>query len=117
MSRIKEGWYVGRYKGDLSEICYGYLVAGYYSFGGTDNETYSHDYWGLVWAGDYTLGIGRIKRKRKVDLTPVTGTGLYRGLDDNRDTSIQRGLAEFEAGQFADAPSMDDRDWLEEDKK
>ncbi len=31
--------------------------------------------------------------------------------------SVQKGLAEAKAGQFAKAPSMDDDDWLEDEKE
>lgn len=67
MSRLKEGWYVGRYKGNLSEICYGYLVTGYLYMGGPEKRPYSHEFWGLVWAGDYTFGIGRVMEEKRGD--------------------------------------------------
>ena len=57
---MKYGWYIGSYKGrhGIHEECYGWLVTGYWS-----GERYSHTYWGLVWAGRWTFGVGRIVKE------------------------------------------------------
>lgn len=57
----KAGWYFGKYKAELHENCYGFIKTGYWYAGGPEKKPVTHRYWGLVWAGKYTFGVGRIK--------------------------------------------------------
>ena len=60
MSRPKEGWYVGRAKDCIHEMCTGFVETGYWYAGGPEEEPYSYRFWGLIWRGKYTIGIGHV---------------------------------------------------------
>lgn len=54
-------WYLGSYRADsIYELCYGFLCTGFWYAGGPEKQPFDHTFWGFVWAGKYTLGIGRI---------------------------------------------------------
>jgi len=55
-------WYFGSYRGrhGIYECCYGWLVVGYSGWC-SNGDTLSHTFWGFVWRGRYTLGIGRVE--------------------------------------------------------
>lgn len=57
---MKSSWYVGPYRSDVYESCYGFLATGYAALGGPEDRPYTHYFWGVIWAGKYTFGIGRI---------------------------------------------------------
>ena len=52
---------------------------------------------------------------RRMSTIPEREQWLWNNADAM--ASVQRGLAQAKAGEFADAPSMDDDDWLEDDKE
>lgn len=56
---MKRRWYIGPYRAETHERCYGWISTGYWSYAG-----YSHDFWGLVW-GRWTFGIGLIQEVRR----------------------------------------------------
>lgn len=59
MKRPKEGWHFGRARANLMETCTGFFETGYWYAGGPEKEPYRYTFWGLVWRGKYTLGVGR----------------------------------------------------------
>lgn len=71
---MKHGWYFGSYRDrhGLHECCYGWVVSGYWYAGGLENKPYDHKFWGFVWAGKYTFGVGRITPIEPFELPDVT---------------------------------------------
>lgn len=67
---MKRKWYIGKYRGRhwLHEICYGAILTGYWYAGGPENKPYTHRFYGLVWAGKWTFGVGYIQPEEPMDL-------------------------------------------------
>jgi len=78
MNRPKAGWHIGQAKTDIYESCTGFIEAGHYYLG--EGRPYSYRFWGLVWRGDYTFGIGRAKYERYDAYTDTNQNGTA-GLD------------------------------------
>lgn len=68
MSRPKEGWHVGKIRGHgLHEKCYGVVSSGYWYAGGPEKEPYSYSFWGVVWAGKWTFGFGKVTHEEPIE--------------------------------------------------
>lgn len=70
---MKRQWYIGKYRGwqGLHEICWGIVSTGYWYAGGPEQKPYTHIFWGLVWAGKWTFGVGYTYPENLLDYPDV----------------------------------------------
>ena len=61
MTRPPEGWHVGKSRCYISDIFTGFVETGYFYMGGPEKEPYRYNFWGLVWRGKRSFGVGRVK--------------------------------------------------------
>jgi hypothetical protein len=64
---MKRKWYIGKYRSlhGPFEMCWGFIKTGYWSPRGPGNRPYDHLFYGLVWAGKWTFGVGYIESEEE----------------------------------------------------